>query len=66
MNPNILFFIIHLVSGLAVVFFLGSATKNTWDDGDKVLRVCGITGCIGGSLMVVFAVIGLIQAVSAG
>lgn len=66
MNPNILFFIIHLVCGLAVVFFLGLATKNTWDDGDKVLRVCGITGCIGGSLMVLFAVIGLIQVVSAG
>ena len=66
MNPNILLFIIHLVCGLAVVFFLGLATKTTWNDGDKVLRVCGIAGCIGGSLMVVFAVIGLIQVVSVG
>ena len=66
MSPNILLFIIHLVCGLAVVFFLGSATKNTWDDGDKVLRVCGIAVCVGGSLMVILAVIGLIQVISVG
>lgn len=66
MNLSILFFIIHLVCGLAVVFFLGLATKTAWGDGDMALRVCGIAGCISGSLMVVVAVLGLIQVVSAG
>lgn len=43
-------FSIHLVSGLVVMFCMGSVTKNAWEENDKVSRVCGISACICGFL----------------
>lgn len=64
MNPNILLFTVHILCGLAVMFFMGSATKNTWDD--KVSRVLGITVCILGFLIVALGTIGLILVINGG
>lgn len=59
-------FTVHLVSGLAVMFFMGSATKNTWEYDDKKSRVAGISACIGGFLMAALGTIGLVYTIISG
>ncbi len=59
-------FSIHLVSGLAVMFFMGSATKNTWEYDDKKSRVAGICACTCGFLMAVLGITGLILVINNG
>ena len=46
------------------MFFMGSTTKNTWDD--KVSRVLGITVCICGFLIVALGAIGLVLVINGG
>lgn len=59
-------FSIHLVSGLVVMFCMGSVTKNAWEENDKVSRVCGISACICGFLMAVLGITGLILVINNG
>ena len=59
-------FSIHLVSGLVVMFCMGSVTKNGWEENDKVSRVCGICACIGGFLMAVLGITGLVYTIISG
>ena len=59
-------FSIHLVSGLVVMFCMGSVTKNAWEENDKVSRVCDISACICGFLMAVLGTIGLVYTIISG